>query len=77
MISAYWTEFHINGHVLADTTNIENAIMPPPRGAMGPARNRRRLNWPVPIAPRGGSAEVARKFYFLINTHALTGTTNN
>jgi len=55
-----------NPHVLADTTNIENAIMPPPRGAMGPARNRRRPNWPVPIAPRGGSAEGARKFYFLI-----------
>ena len=37
-----------------------------PRGAMGPARNRRRFNWPVPIAPRGGPAEVAQKFYFLI-----------
>ncbi|MFK5954540.1 MAG: hypothetical protein QM498_15915, partial [Desulfobacterium sp.] len=34
--------------------------------AMGPARNRRRPNWPVPIAHRGGSAELARKFYFLI-----------
>ena len=55
-----------NPHVLADTTNIENAIMPPPRGAMGPARNRRRLNWPVPIAFGGGSAEAAWKFYFLI-----------
>ena len=51
-----------NPHVLPDTTNIENAIMPPP----GPARNRRRLNWPVPIVLRGGSAEAGRKFYFLI-----------
>jgi len=58
--------FLINIHALSGTTNIENAIMPPPRGAMGPARNRRRPNWPVPIAPRGGSAEGARKFYFLI-----------
>ncbi len=49
------------------TTNIENDIMPPPRRAMGPARNRRRLNWPVPITHRGGgSAEGAQKFYFLI-----------
>jgi len=49
------------------TTNIKNDITP--RRAMGPARNRRRPNWPVPIAHRGGSAEVARKFYFLINYH--------
>jgi len=56
------------------TTNIENGIMPPsPRRAMGPARNRRRPNWPVPIAHRGeGSAEVARKFYFFINCHGQT-----
>ncbi|SMD01771.1 hypothetical protein SAMN02746065_12135 [Desulfocicer vacuolatum DSM 3385] len=33
---------------------------------MGPARNCRQLDWPVPIAPRGGSAEVTRRFYFLI-----------
>ena len=29
-------EFHINGHVLPDTTNIENAIMPPPPRGNGP-----------------------------------------
>ena len=33
---------------------------PPPRRAMGPDRNCRQLNCPVPIARRGGgSAEVA------------------
>jgi len=30
----------------------------PLRWAMGPARNRRRLNWQVPITHRGGSAEA-------------------
>ncbi|GAB6146706.1 hypothetical protein [Desulfocicer niacini] len=28
--SPEWHEFHLNGHFLPDTTNIENAIMPPP-----------------------------------------------
>ncbi|SMC56451.1 hypothetical protein SAMN02746065_104207 [Desulfocicer vacuolatum DSM 3385] len=32
---------------------------------MVPARNCRQLDWPVPITPRGGSAEVVQKFYFL------------
>ncbi len=55
-----------NGHVLADTTKIENGIMPPPpRRAMGPDRNCRQLNCPVPIAHRGGgSAEVALEAAF-------------
>ncbi len=55
-----------NPHALAGTTKIENGIMPPPpRRAMCPARNRRRLNWPVPIARRGrGSAEVDLKTTF-------------
>ena len=34
---------------------------------MGPARNRRRPNWPVPIAPRGGSAEATWTLHFHIN----------
>ena len=61
--------FLYNGHVVQRHNKDRgvdaepNRIMPPPRGAMGPARNRRRLNWPVPIAPRGGSAEVAQKFF--------------
>ncbi len=43
---------------------------PPPRRAMCPARNRRRLNWPVPIARRGrGSAEVDLKTTFSYNIH--------
>ncbi|WP_459918888.1 cobaltochelatase subunit CobN [Desulfocicer niacini] len=46
--------------------------MPPlPRRAMGTDRNRRQLNCPVPIAPRGSSAEIARTFYFLINGCAI------
>ncbi len=58
--------FHINGHVLPDTTKIENGIIPPPpRRAMGPDRNCRQLNCPVPIAHRGGgSAEVALEAAF-------------
>jgi len=31
-----------------------NGIMPPPPTGNGPGRNRRRPNWPVPIAHRGG-----------------------
>jgi len=43
----------------------------PPRRVMGPARNRRRPNWPVPITRRGGgSAEVARKFLFSNKNHS-------
>jgi len=30
IITAFWAEFHINGHVLMNTTNIENGCMPPP-----------------------------------------------
>jgi len=36
---------------------LSNAIMPPPRRAMGPARSRRRSNWPVPIAPHASLTE--------------------
>ena len=62
-----------NGHVLSDTTNLENGIIPPPpRRAMGPDRNCRQLNCPVPIAHRGGSAEAAQKFYFLTNVNQNT-----
>ena len=59
-------ELSYNGHVLSDTTNIENGIIPPPpRRAMGPDRNCRQLNCPVPIAHRGGgSAEVALEAAF-------------
>jgi len=58
-----------NGHVLLDTTNIENGTMPPPpRRVMGPARNRRRPNWPVPITHRGGgSAEGTWTLHVHIN----------
>jgi len=31
---------------------------------MGPARNRRRLNWPVPIAPRGALLKLPGSFIF-------------
>ena len=49
--------FSYNQHVLANTTKIENGIIPPPpRRAMGPDRNCRQLNCPVPIAHRGGAA---------------------
>ena len=41
-----------------------NAIKPPLRGAMGPARNRRRPNWPVPIAPRGALLRLPGSFIF-------------
>ncbi len=63
--------FSYNGHVLADTTKIENGIMPPPpRRAMVPDRNCRQLNCPVPIAHRGGgSAEVALEAAFSYNIH--------
>ena len=53
-----------------------NGVMPLPRGAMGPARNRRRLNCPVPIAPQGSSAEVYLKTIFSYNPHVLVDTTN-
>ena len=48
-----------------------NGIMPPlPRRAMGPDRNCRQLNCPVPIAHRGrGSAEVDLKATFSYNIH--------
>ncbi len=71
------TPFCYNPHALAGTTKIENGIMPPPpRRAMCPARNRRRLNWPVPIARRGrGSAEVDLKTTFSYNGHVLADTT--
>ncbi len=65
--------FSYNPHVLADTTKIENGIMPPPpRRAMVPDRNCRQLNCPVPIAHRGGgSAEVAfsyKKTFRIVST---------
>ncbi len=77
LIPADWGDFHINGHVLPDTTNIENGIIPPPpRRAMGPDRNCRQLNCPVPIAHRGGgSAEVALEAAFSYNPHVLADTT--
>ena len=63
-----------NGHVLTDTTiltdttNIENGIMLPlPRRSMGPDRNCRQLDCPVPIAHRGrGSAEGRLEGYLFI-----------
>ena len=67
------------GQLGSSTTNIENAIMPPPRRAMGAARNSRRLNWQVPIAPRGGSAEVNMEATFSYKHTWLLppATTNN
>ncbi len=48
-------------------------IPPPPRRAMGPDRNCRQLNCPVPIAHRGGgSAEVALEAAFSYNCHGQT-----
>ena len=57
-----------NTHALAGTTNIENAIMPPP--PEGQWARPGTVDGPIgrfllPLG--GGSAEVARKFYFLIN----------
>ena len=51
-----------------------NGIMPPlPRRAMGPDRNCRQLDCPVPIAHRGrGSAEVDLKATFSYNCHGQT-----
>ena len=54
--------------VTTATTNIENGIMPPPpRRAMGPAGTVDGTigRFLLPIGG-GGSAEVDRKFYFLI-----------
>ncbi len=53
-------------------------IPPPPRRAMGPDRNCRQLNCPVPIAHRGGgSAEVALEAAFSYNPHVLADTTKH
>ena len=64
----------LNGHVLPDTTNIENDIMPPPPD--GQWARPRTVDGSIGrfLLPIGGAL---LRLHFHINCHALTNTTND